>query len=54
MKNVQPQREQTTMTVQRALRAVRYWAEVVEVAVSAKRRMYWNRMASLMKVVLEQ
>lgn len=36
------------------LRASRYREDVVEVAVSAKRRMYWARIASLMNVVLAQ
>jgi hypothetical protein len=54
MKKTKPHTEQVTINAQVHLRAIRYRAVVVDVAVSAKRRRYWNRMASLMKVVLAQ
>lgn len=54
MKNVNPHAAETMTKDQIHFRASRYRPEVVEVVVSAKRRMYWNRMASLMKVVLIQ
>ena len=54
MKKVKPHTELRIIIDQVHLRARRYCAVEVDVAVSAKRRRYWNRMASLMKVVLAQ
>lgn len=53
-KKQRPHVAEITITDQMHLRASRYCGEVVEVAVSAKRRMYWKRIASLMNVVLAQ
>lgn len=53
-KKAVPHMAEITITAQMHLRARRYWEELVEVVVSAKRRIYWKRMASLMKVVLAQ
>ena len=54
MKKVKPHTELRIIIAQVHRRARRYCAVEVDVAVSAKRRRYWNRMASLMKVVLAQ
>ena len=48
MKKVKPHTELRIIIDQVHLRARRYCAVEVDVAVSAKRRRYWNRMASLM------
>ena len=54
MKKTKPHTALVIINAKVHLRARRYCAVVVDVAVSAKRRKYWNRMASLMKVVLAQ
>jgi hypothetical protein len=54
MKKTKPHTALVIINAKVHLRARRYRAVVVDVAVSAKRRKYWNRMASLMKVVLAQ
>lgn len=54
MKNVKPHSVQITIIPQMRRLARRYPLEVVDGAVSANRRKYWRRMASLIRVALAQ